>query len=89
MIDLFEEPLHGLPPPLSPPSESSRFSVSGRIPFMAAMAASASDLAGLSVHALMMGMIPILILLEMALALELASVPVAIIEVGGAVMEMG
>lgn len=56
---------------------------------MAAMAASASDLAGLSVHALMMGMIPILILLEMALALELASVPVAIIEVGGAVMEMG
>jgi hypothetical protein len=77
--------LHELDVP-SPPRDFKNFTASGSMALTAEIALSASSLAGLSVHALIAGMILTLILLDKALALELAIMPVASRLVGDAVM---
>lgn len=84
----FFDPLHG-PDPLSPPREVKRLSASGKIPLIAAITLSDWSPTGLSVHPLIIGIIPILILLDKALALELATRPVATKLIDGAVVAIG
>jgi len=71
-----------------PPSEVMSSSASGSTPLMALIAFDVSD-EGLSVQSLIKGSTPTTIMLDKALALELATVPVATRVVGGTVIERG
>ena len=68
------------------PRDLAKLEMSGMTPLIALMAVSASSFSGLSVHALIKGIMSIMILLDIALALELAAVPVAPMVIGGAVV---